>query len=70
MKKISSGLLYTFFIFIGFLLVSSVSAMLQYDHELVINLDNFVLSMKTTLTQIGDFSTLRIPLGNPIERIL
>ncbi|MFU8691064.1 ABC transporter permease subunit [Rossellomorea sp. FS2] len=63
MKKISSGLLYTFFIFIGFLLVSSASAILQYDHELVINLDNFVLSMKSTLTQIGDFSTLRIPLG-------
>lgn len=63
MKKIWSGLIYTFFIFMGFLLVSSLSAMLQYDHELVINLDNFVLSMKTTLTQIRDFSTLRIPWG-------
>ncbi|WP_113927170.1 ABC transporter permease subunit [Bacillus sp. P14.5] len=60
MKTIKSGFIYTVLVFFGFFLISSVSSILKYDHELVIHLDNYLLTLKTTLQQMFDITSLQL----------
>lgn len=60
MKTIKNGFIYTVLVLLGFFLISSVNSILQYDHELVIHLDNYLLTLKTTFQQLFDISSIQL----------
>jgi ABC-type dipeptide/oligopeptide/nickel transport system permease component len=60
MKTIKNGSIYTVLVFLGFFFLSGVNSILQYDHELVIHLDNYFLTLKNTFLQMFDISSIQL----------
>lgn len=58
MKTIIGGTFHLFLVLAGFLLLSGVSTILQYDYELIINLNAYFASLINTIFDIFNTSTI------------
>jgi ABC-type dipeptide/oligopeptide/nickel transport system permease component len=60
MKIIKNGCIYTVLVFLGFFFISGVNSLLQYDHELVIHLDHYLLTLTSTFQQMFDVTSIQL----------